>query len=142
MSLVQWMQRVFNVVMKFGKASKGWTRRSGHSIYKMRCRLTCRNYISTSLMNVGGTWFDKLLKTRARVSADFATSIHVCQCKHFKMKYLFQFSLHYCDNVVQFVAEHQFLAALGHVACFHCIHPCSTSLSTEQGEDAGSCTHI
>ena len=64
MSLVIWMQRVSNMVMKHGIAPCGWQRAVVIPIHKKGCRLTCSNYRGVSLLSVAGKWFGKVLNGR------------------------------------------------------------------------------
>ena len=66
MSLVKWMQRVFNMVMKSGRAPKDWRRAVVIPVYKKGCRLTCSNYRGVSLLSVAGKWFGKVLNSKLR----------------------------------------------------------------------------
>ena len=66
MNLVKWMQRVFNMVMKSGRAPNDWRRAVVISVYKKGCRLTCSNYRGVSLLSVAGKWFGKVLKFKLR----------------------------------------------------------------------------
>ena len=52
MSLVNWMQSVFSMVMKYGKATRDWRRAVVITVYKKVCRLTCNNYRRVSLVSV------------------------------------------------------------------------------------------
>ena len=66
MSLVKWMQRVFNMVMKSGRAPKDWRRAVVIPVYKKGCKLTCSNYRGVSLLSVAGKWFGKVLNSKLR----------------------------------------------------------------------------
>ena len=70
LSLMKWMQMVFNLVMKCGKAPRDWRRAVIIPIYKKGCRLTCSNYRGISLLSVAGKWFGKVLNTRLRESTE------------------------------------------------------------------------
>ena len=61
MSLVKWMQRVLNVVMKSGRAPRYWRRAVVIPVYKKSCRLMCSNYRGVSLLSVTGEWLGKVL---------------------------------------------------------------------------------
>ena len=63
---MKWMQRVFNMVMKSGRAPKDWRRAVVISVYKKDCRLTCSNYRGVSLLSVAGKWFGKVLNSKLR----------------------------------------------------------------------------
>ena len=69
-NLMKWMQMVFNMVMRFGKAPRDWRRAVVIPIYKKGCRLTCSNYRGISLLSVAGKWFGKVLNTRLRASME------------------------------------------------------------------------
>ena len=69
-SLMKWMQMVFNLVMRFGKAPRDWMRAVVIPIYKKGCRLTCSNYRGISLLSVARKWFGKVLNTRLRTSTE------------------------------------------------------------------------
>ena len=71
-SLMKWMQMVFNMVMRFGKAPRDWRRAVVIPIYKKGCRLTyaCSNYRGISLLSVARKWFGKVLNTRLRASTE------------------------------------------------------------------------
>ena len=66
MSLVKWMQSLFNMVMKHGTAPRDWQRAVVIPIHKKGCRLTCGNYRGVSLLSVAGKWFGKVLNARLR----------------------------------------------------------------------------
>ena len=59
MSLVKCMPRVFNMVMKSGRAPKNWRRVVVIPVYKKGFRLTCSNYR-------GVKWFGKVLNSKLR----------------------------------------------------------------------------
>ena len=61
MSLVKWMQRVFNMVMKSGRAPRYCRRAVVIPVYKKGCRLTCSIYRGVSLLSVTGKWFGKVV---------------------------------------------------------------------------------
>ena len=61
MSLVKWMQRVFNMVMKSGRAPRDWRRAVVIPVYKKGCRLTCSDYRGVSLLSVTGKWLGNVL---------------------------------------------------------------------------------
>ena len=69
-NLMKWMQMVFNMVMRFGKAPRDWRRAVVIPICKKGCRLTCSNYRGMSLLSVAGKWFGKVLNTRLRASTE------------------------------------------------------------------------
>lgn len=70
MSLVKWMQKVFNMVVKTGKAPRDWRRALIIPIYKKGCRMECQNYRGVSLLSVAGKWFGKVLNERLRESTE------------------------------------------------------------------------
>ena len=55
-SLMKWMQMVFNMVMRFGKGPRDWRSAVVIPIYKKGRRLTCSNYRGISLLSVAGKW--------------------------------------------------------------------------------------
>ena len=59
-SLVKWMQKVFNMVVKYCKAPRDWRRAIVIPIYKKGCKLSCSNYRGVSLLSIAGKWFGKV----------------------------------------------------------------------------------